>query len=222
MEERKLMNHKEPLIIEHLASISVKHNVYLSELYRSLVSARITGKSTCKDLKIEYRGLINERGVFLIKRGNNVIVQFQVAEDFLLRKDINFESWLDTDKIRRQVTRQNLGFNLTSIQSLRHGMKKISLKAEVLETKEPKTVNTQFGSRVKVTDVWIADETGKVKLCIWGEQANFPVEGDTLQIKGASVQAFRGEKLLTLGRCGSLSILHPLLVETVKTSHVCT
>ena len=92
-------------------------------------------------------------------------------------------------------------------------MKKINLKAEVLETAETKIVNTQYGSRVKVTDVWVSDETGKVKLCLWGEQASLPSAGDMVQIKGASVRTFKGENLLSLGRFGTLSVLSPLLVE---------
>ena len=211
--EEKTLNHKEPIIIEHLAFLSVKHNVYLSELYRALVSARLTGKSICGELTIEHRGIINHQAVFLITKANKVVVQFRVAEEFLLRKDISFESWLDTDKIRRQVTRQNVGFDLTVIQNLRRGMKKINLKAEVLEIQEPVLVNTQYGSRIKVTDVWIADETGKVKLCLWGEQANLPVAGEMVQIKGATVRSFKGENLLSLGRTGTLSVLSPLLVE---------
>jgi len=207
------LNHKEPIIIEHLAFLSVKYNVYLSELYLALVSARVIGKSICGDLKIDHRGIINDQAVFLITKASKVVVQFRVAEEFLLRKNISFESWLNTDKIRRQVTKQNRGFDLTLIQNLRRGMKKINLKAEVLEIKEPLLVNTQYGSRVKVTDVWIADETGKVKLCLWGEQANLPVLGETVQIKGASVGVFKGENLLSLGRSGTLSVLRPLLVD---------
>lgn len=206
------MNHKEPIIIEHLAFLSVKHNVYLSELYRALVSAR-TGKTACGELNIEHRGIINHQAVFLITKANKVVAQFRVAEEFLLRKDISFESWLDTDKIRRQVVRQNVGFDFTFIQNLRRGMKKINLKAEVLEIQEPVLVNTQYGSRIKVTDVWIADETGKVKLCLWGEQADLPVAGEMVQIKGAKVQSFKGENLLSLGRTGTLSVLRPLLVD---------
>jgi replication factor A1 len=95
-------------------------------------------------------------------------------------------------------------------------MKKINLKAEVLEASEPKIVNTQYGSRVKVTDLWVADETGKVKLCLWGEQESLPSVGDMVQIKGASVRTFKGDNLLSLGRYGTLSVLQPLLVDNGK------
>jgi len=210
------MNYKEPIVIEHLAFLSVKYNLYLSELYQALISARAIGKSACGELTIDYRGTINHQTVFLITKGNKVIMQFRVEEAFLLRKNISFESWLDTDKVRRQMSKQNLGVDFTFIQNLRRGMKKINLKAEVLETTETKIVNTQYGSRVKVTDVWVSDEIGKVKLCLWGEQASLPSVGDMVQIRGASVRTFKGDNLLSLGRYGTLTILQPLLVDNGK------
>jgi hypothetical protein len=216
--ETKTLNHKEPIIIEHLAFLSVKYRVYLSELYQALVSARAMGKSACGDLSIDYRGTIKNQAIFLVTKANIVVVQFRAAEEFLLRKNISFESWLDTDKVRRQLAKQNLRVDLTFIQNLRRGMKKINLKAEVLEIKEPQLVNTQYGNRVKLIDVWIADETGKVKLCLWGEQANFAVVGDMVHIKGASVRTFKGENLLSLGRSGTLSILRSLMVDSCNGS----
>ena len=92
-------------------------------------------------------------------------------------------------------------------------MKKVNLTAEVLEVQEPQIVNTQYGSRVKVTSVLIADETGKVKVCLWGEPLSIPRVGDIVQIKGATVKTFKGENLLSLGRSGTLSIQQPLLVD---------
>jgi hypothetical protein len=207
------LRHTKPIIIEHLAYISVKHHVYLSELYQALVSARESGESTCKTLTIKYRGVRNNQVIFLITKGIVVIAQFRVAEEFLLRKDISFESWLDTDKIRRQINKQNLRLDSTLIQNLRYGMKKVNLTAEVLETEKPHLIHTQYGNSVMLTEVWIGDETGKVKLCLWGEQATFPVVGDIVQIKHASVRTFREERLLTLGKLGSLSILRTLIVD---------
>ena len=207
------LRHTKPIIIEHLAYISVKHHVYLSELYHALVSARESGESTCKTLTIKYRGIKSNQVIFLITKGIVVIAQYRVAEEFLLRKDISFESWLDTDKIRRQINKQNLRLDSTLNQNLRYGMKKVNLTAEVLETEKPHLIHTQYGNSVMLTEVWIGDETGKVKLCLWGEQATFPVVGDIVQIKNASVRTFREEKLLTLGKLGSLSILRTLIVD---------
>ena len=50
-------------------------------------------------------------------------------------------------------------------------MKKVNLEAKVLETPTPSTVQTSYGNSAKVTNAWIEDETGKVKLCLWNEQA---------------------------------------------------
>jgi hypothetical protein len=201
------MNFKEPKIIEQLAFVSVKHHVYLSELYRALITARETKKTTCEDLTVSYRGTVNDLAIFLITKDNAIVTQFKVEEEFLKRKDISFEDWLDTDKIRKQVTKQKLAFDLVEIRNLRSGMKKITLKAQVSEVKQPRMVNTQFGSRIKVTDVWLTDETGKINLCLWGEQTSLPNAGDMVHIKGASVRSFRGDLALNLGHIGTLSVL---------------
>jgi replication factor A1 len=186
----------------------VKHNVYLAELFQALVSARETGKSICIDLRVEYRGSTNGEAIFLITKDNNVVVQFRVAEEFLVKKDIPFESWMDTDKIRKQISRQNLTPSLsTLIQDLRHGMKKVNVEAEVLETPKPSLVYTRYGNSIMVTNAWIADETGKIKLCLWNEQANSIAEGDTIQIKNAAVSTFKGERQLNLGKTGTITVL---------------
>jgi hypothetical protein len=206
------LRHKKPIIIEHLAYLSVKYYIYVSELYRALVSARGIGESTCGALTIKYRGIIKGQAVFRITKGSIVVAQFRVAEEFLFRKNISFESWLDTDKIRRQIAKQDLKLDSTLIQNLQYGMKKVNLTAEVLEIEKPHLIRTWYGSSVMLTGVWIGDETGKVKVCLLGKQANFPVVGNIVQIKHASVRTFKGERLLSLGKFGSLSILRGRIV----------
>ncbi len=201
------MNYKEPAIIEHLAFLSVKYCVYLSELYQALVSARANEKATCEDLTVEYRGTIKHQVIFLITKGSAVLVQFRVAEEFLQRKNISFESWLDTDKIRRQLARQNTTPDSTSIKNLRHGMKKVTVKGEILETQKPQLIHTQYGNSVMLTNVWISDETGKVKLCLWGEQLNSLVPGDIVQVTHGSVRTFKGERQLSIGTRGTVNVL---------------
>ena len=93
------------------------------------------------------------------------------------------------------------------IQDLRHGMKKVNVEAEVLETPKPSLVHTRYGNSAMVTNAWIADETGKIKLCLWNEQANYITMGDIMQIKNASVTAFKGERQLCLGKTGTVTVL---------------
>ena len=202
------MNHKKTTIIEHLAFLSVKHGVYLAELFQALVKAREQGETTCQNLTVQYRGNTGKEAIFLIKEEGKVVVQFRVTKEFLRRKDLCFETWMDTDRIRKQIYKQNIEPHLsTLIQDLRHGMKKVNVEAEVLENPKPSTVFTRFGNTATVTNAWIADETGKVKLCLWNEKANTFTEGDTIQIKNAQVSSFRGERQLCLGKTGTINVL---------------
>jgi len=194
--------------MEYLAFLSVRQGIYLSELYQAIVAAREKGKTTCQNLLVEYRCTVKNDAIFLITKDAKVIVQFRVAEEFLQRKDICFENWMNSDKIRKQMNRQNTSAKLSVlVQDLRHGMKKVNLEAKVLETPTPSTVQTRYGNSAKVTNAWIADETGKIKLCLWNEQVDFVNVGDTVQIKNASVSTFKGERQLRLGKTGTVSVL---------------
>ena len=206
--ERKYLNQKKPTIIENLAFLSVKHRVYLGELYKALVSARIATESSCASLTVQYRGSVDKEAIFLITEYGKIVVQFRAPEEFLQRKNICFESWMNTDTVRKQLSRQDCGSHLCiMVQDLRHGMKRVNVEAEVLERPEASSVRTRHGNSATVTNVWIADETGKVKLCLWNEQAISFGEGDIIQIKNASVSTFRGERQLRLGRTGTINVL---------------
>ena len=200
---------RSPTIIEYLAFLSVKHGIPLAELFEGLVLAREHGKSLRQTLRIEYRGSMKQDAIFLITKDSVVLGQFRVAEEFLQRKNICFENWLDTDKIRKQINKQKAGAHLfTQIHNLRHGMKKINVKAEVIETTTPSRVFTQYGNSATITNAHIADETGKVKLCLWNEQASSVNAGDIIQVKNASVSTYKGERQLSLGKSGSVNVLH--------------
>jgi replication factor A1 len=193
--------------LEYLAIISVKYRVFIAELFQAIVLARETGRTSCNDLLIEHRGSVSGIAFFLITKDRQVIAQFRVTEQFLQRKDIHFESWMKTDKIRRRIARQNLEDNGVRVQNLRQGMKKVKMEAKVLETKTPQLVYTQYGTSAMITDVWVADETGKVKLCLWNDQASRISVGDTIEIRGASVATYHGERQLRLGRSGVITVL---------------
>jgi replication factor A1 len=198
--------------MEYLAFLCVKERICLAELYRAMVAAKEKNKTTCQNLTVEYRGTIKSEAIFLITKDTKVIAQFRLAEEILLRKNICFESWMDTDKIRRQLNRQNTSSKLSvTVQDLRHGMKKVNLEAKVLETAKPSTIQTRYGNSAKVTNAWIADETGKVKLCLWNEQAALITVGDTVQIKNASVSTFKGERQVRLGKTAIVNVVQSQL-----------
>jgi len=168
--------------------------------------AKEKGKSMCENLSVEYRGSVNKEAILLIKKDNKVLVQFRVTEELLSKTDIHFEKWMETDKVRKQIAKQKRTTLSTLIRDLRTGMKKVNVEAEVLETQKPSLVHTQFGNSALVANALIADETGKITLCLWGEHVTSVAVGDTIQIKNASVSAFRGERQLRLGKSGTLSV----------------
>ena len=209
------MRQKKSTLGEHLALLSVKYSIYPTEVFQALISARNNDKAVCGNLTVEYRGKVKGETIFLIKKENNVVAQFRVDEEFLLRKDNPFESWMNTDKIRKKIAKQNTESIFTLIHDLRAGMKRVNLKAEVLEIPKPAQVHTQFGNTVMVVNALVGDETGKIKLCLWEGQISSVAVGDNIEIKNAQVCVFRGERQLRLGKNGVLNVL-PSPAEGIK------
>ncbi len=203
------MRQKKSTLGEHLALVSVKYNVYPAEVVQALIAAKANGKATCGELSVEYRGKVKDETIFLIKKEDDVVAQFKVDEEFLSRSnDTSFENYMTTDKIRKKIAKQNTDTVFSMISDLRSGMKRINLKAKVLEIPKPAQVHTQFGNTAMVVNALIGDETGTVKLCLWEGQINSIALSDDIEIRNAQVCLFRGEKQLRLGKNGGLTVLN--------------
>ncbi len=146
------MRQKKSTLGEHLALLSVKYGVYPNEVFQALVLAKKTETAKCGNLNVEYRGKMKNETIFLITKDHNVVAQFRVEEDFLLRKDNPFESWMSTEKIKKKLARQNTDSMYSQIKDLRQGMKHVNLKAQVEDIPKPAQVHTQFGNTVMVVN----------------------------------------------------------------------
>jgi ssDNA-binding replication factor A large subunit len=93
------------------------------------------------------------------------------------------------------------------IGDLKSGMKRIDLKARILEIPRPRSVITRFGGFAMVTNASIADETGIIQLPLWNKQIDTVSVGDTIRVENARVVTFRGERQLRVGRGGQLSVI---------------
>ncbi len=199
---------KNSSINEHLASLSVQYGCYPAELFQALVTARAQSKASCQNLSVEYRGNVDNEAIFLIKQDGVAMVQFRVPDETLQQKNLAFDDWMESDRIRKQIAKQNPSEpTFVQIQNLRSGMKKVNLDATVLETPKPKQVHTQFGNLVMMANTYVEDETGKIKLCLWDQQIGSVREGDVVQLRNASVATFKGEKQLRLGKNGTLAVI---------------
>lgn len=213
------MRQKKSTLGEHLALLSVKYNIYPNEVFQALITARSNEKAVCGNLTVEYRGKVKGETIFLITKDSAVVAQFRVGEEFLLRKDNPFESWMSTDKIRKKIAKQNTDSIYTSIHALRAGMKRVNLKAEVIEIPKPAQVHTQFGNTVMVVNALVGDDTGKTKLCLWEGQIGTIAVGNNIELKNAQVCVFRGERQLRLGKNGILNVL-PNAAEAIQATTV--
>ncbi len=220
LDERSDLRQKKSTLGEHLALLSVKYSVYPNEVFQALIAARKNEKAACGGLTVEFRGKLKKETIFLITKDSDVVAQFRVDEQFLLRKDNPFENWMSSDKIRKKIAKQNSESLYSSIRDLRAGMKRVNLKAKVLEIPKPAQVHTQFGNTVMVSNALVGDETGKIKLCLWEGQINSITVGDTIELKNGQVCVFRGEKQLRLGKNGALSIVPKTVKRQLATATI--
>jgi single-stranded DNA-binding protein len=207
------MKSKKPSLEDQLAFISAQHSVYPTELFQTLIKAKEHGKSACEDLTVEYRGSVNNEAIFLITKEGKVIAQFRVPQETLLQKDVSFDNWMATSRVRKEIAKQNPAPTHTKIENLHVGMKKVNVTAKVLETSEPSKVHTQFRDNALVSNAWIGDETGKIMLCLWDQQVNAVSLGDSIEVKNAHVAMFKAERQLRLGKNGTITILEKSLLN---------
>jgi replication factor A1 len=190
---------------EYLAFLSIKYEVDPEKFLYALNTAKEHRKAKCEELAIQYRGKTRNNFIFLIERDREVIAQFPIDEDFLLNRDNQLRNFMETDKIRRYLSKKNKTTHSHSIRDLRSGMTHVNLQAKIWEVADSKHVVTRYGNNASVAKVLIGDETGTIKLCLWNGQIAAVSTGDTVQIENARVSAFRGERQLNLGKKGTLS-----------------
>jgi len=190
---------------EYLACLSARYEVDPDALFCALLSAGENRESRCGNLSIECRGKTKGKIIFLITEDSEVVAQFPVSERFLLQQGNPIRNFMETERVRKHIAKKNRSAASRSIRDLRAGMNNISLKAKVLEVTQPKHVVTRYGNLASLAKALIADETGKIKLCLWNEQIDSVAAGDTVQIENARTSTFRGERQLSLGKKGTLN-----------------
>ncbi|MBI4453501.1 hypothetical protein HY636_02555 [Candidatus Woesearchaeota archaeon] len=84
---------------------------------------------------------------------------------------------------------------------------KVELTATVKEKGDVREFN-KFGKIGRVCNAVIEDETGAVTLTLWNEQVEMVNVGDTIQIENGYVGEYQGEKQLTTGKFGKLTVIN--------------
>jgi replication factor A1 len=198
---------------EYLAFLSTKYEVDADSLFHALISAEENRKSKCGNLSIECRGKQRNKIILLITKDSKVVAQFPVSREFLLEQNNPIKDAQKADVLCRHLIKKDREPHSFQIKDLRIGMKKVSLKAEVIEIAKPMLVFTRFGNYATVTNALIADKTGQIKLCLWNEQIDSISIGETIQIENASISTFRGERQLRIGKKGILHSVESMIAN---------
>jgi replication factor A1 len=202
-------SYKDGRVLEYLARIAMLHKVDSSEFFNRIVEAWDRDGSECEQLAIKCRKRTKDSAIFLFTKGRRrareVVAQFPISIAILGGKN-QLESYAETI-LARTSSVKNFGGVTSKIGDLKVGMKKVSLKAEVLEIPESKIVYTRYGSTACISNALIKDETGSMKMSLWNHQIRMVHKGDVIDVKNGEVTLFSSERQLRLGRSGSLSVI---------------
>jgi replication factor A1 len=91
------------------------------------------------------------------------------------------------------------------ISELKAGMRNVSVTGKVDSVGEPRTVNLKAGGTNDVADAIISDESGSIKLSLWGEDINKVRAGDRVSIENGYINTFKGENSINIGKFGKLN-----------------
>ena len=202
---KTMHSYEDGRVLENLARIAVSYRVDTSEFFDRIVEAWNHEGSECGQVVIECRERMKNSAIFLFTTDRKVLAQFPISITVLQGKN-QLESYTEAILARISSVKNFEGAS-SKIGDLKVGMKKVSLKAEVLEIPKSKTVYTRYGTTACISNALIRDETGSMKMSLWNQQINTVHEGDVIDVKNGTVAWFSGEKQLRLGKTGSLSVI---------------
>ena len=92
---------------------------------------------------------------------------------------------------------------MTTCEEAKNMRSGINVQGKIEGKGEVRTVTTKFGER-KVCNAYLEDESGRIKLTLWGEDAEKVKDGDCISIEGGYTTIFRNEVQLNNPRNGKI------------------
>ena len=143
----------------------------------------------------------------MIMHDSRVVAQIVISEGFLSEKTNPISKFKDCERVRNYLAKKAAcTFKLSTVSDLIVGMNSINLTGKILELDEPRSLHTRWGVNCVIGNALIGDDTGTVRLILWGDQMDSVSVGDKVQIVNARMRAFRGEKQLQVGRNGAVKV----------------
>ncbi len=95
---------------------------------------------------------------------------------------------------------------IMNISEINVNSRKVSIEAVVTEKEEPRDISTRYGA-TKISNARVEDESGNIKLVLWGDETEKVKEGDKIRIENGFVKEWNGELQLSVGKYGKLTVL---------------
>jgi replication factor A1 len=92
------------------------------------------------------------------------------------------------------------------VSELTSSSRRVDIKLRILSIETPRDVRTQRGA-ARVATALAGDETGTIKLSLWNDDIDLVHEDAVIQITNGYVKTFQGEKQLSSGYYGELSVV---------------
>ena len=92
------------------------------------------------------------------------------------------------------------------IADLETGMNNVMVTGTIREVTDLRDVQTKYGPNT-VANALLEDDSGTIKLVLWGKQIDKAKVGTTVEIKGGYVNEWRNEKQLNLSRNAELNVV---------------
>ncbi|MEM0139404.1 MAG: single-stranded DNA-binding protein [Ferroplasma sp.] len=94
---------------------------------------------------------------------------------------------------------------ITKIKDLTPSSRRVNVVGKIITLGEPKEIRTRFGEDKSVSEVTVADDTGKIILTLWDDQTKDIRDGEILKIDNGYISLLRGHMRLNVGKYGSMS-----------------
>jgi hypothetical protein len=189
----------------YLIRIFCKYGVDLKGLLECLWKAWKEGSSACGSIIVQLRMRGDDHGIFLIKRGEELVAQLRFEEEELKRmrrlKDSTLSSLVEAWKEKEYQKLDKNGERKSEtlkIGELKPGLKGVGVRGKVVEKSEPKMVDRD-GRRLLFSLAVVADGTGTIEMPLWGRRVGMVSVGDVVLVEGVQVEEYLGELQLRVG-----------------------
>ncbi len=91
------------------------------------------------------------------------------------------------------------------VKELKPKMGNVDIDLEIVSVGEPKAFNS-FKGQGTVANAAGKDDTGEISVTLWNEQTKQVKDGDKIRIENGYVSEYKGEKQLSTGKFGTLTV----------------